>query len=343
MTMDTRKQSSQHWTVRFLAVAIVSVILMPANIQAQDRSVQPLVDRLDRLERDIRTLNVQNSRQESEPLTIPASPPVRGISNSGFAFINERLSALESGLRTATGRSEEMAHQLDSFVQRLDKLVSDIDYRLSTLAQSAVPAPAGQANVVSQSAMVDPAPGLIQSPPSPARLAGMLGTIPEVDLEAFQSTRGVAAARPVPVAKFESQVGAVDAVLPVGTPQEQYDFALSFLFKHKYEAAEKALGQFLVVHPSHRLAGNARYWFGETFYVRENYARAAAVFLEGFQKEPKGRKAPDALLKLGMSLANLEKLTEACAAFNKLLVEFLDASPNLLAIEVRERKRARCS
>ena len=353
MITDTHKQLLRHWPARVLALTVMGVILMPMTTRAQDRSVQPLIDRLDRLERDIRTLNLQNSRGESAPLTSSAaldSPPAGGstLSNAGFARINERLSAMEGDLRTVTGRGEEMAHQLDAIEQRLDKLVSDIDYRLSTLERSASVAPNGQGGGVSPSAAVDPALGPVQSlAPLGARTSGTLGTIPQEDLEAFQSTRGVAEATPSPVAAADpqaaAQVAAVHSVLPQGTPQEQYAFARSFLFKQQYEEAEKALGQFIEAHPSHALTGNARYWLGETFYVRDNFARAAAVFLEGFQKEPRGSKAPDTLLKLGMSLTNLEKAKEACAAFNKLRTEFPDASPNIRDIAARERERARCS
>ena len=57
--------------------------------------------------------------------------------------------------------------------------------------------------------------------------------------------------------------------------------------------------------PNHQLAGNAQYWFAETFRIRQLYVDAASTYLEGYQKYPKSEKAPDNLLKLGVSLVQI--------------------------------------
>ena len=67
--------------------------------------------------------------------------------------------------------------------------------------------------------------------------------------------------------------------------------------------------------PQDYLAGNAQYWMGETYYVRGRYQDAAVTFAEGYQKYPTNSKAPDNLLKLGMSLGQLGKKADACVAF----------------------------
>ena len=71
---------------------------------------------------------------------------------------------------------------------------------------------------------------------------------------------------------------------------------------------------FIQRYPNDSLAGNAQYWLGETYYVRKDYNNAAAVFAEGYQKYPKGGKAADNLLKLGMALGQLGQKTDACRA-----------------------------
>lgn len=347
MTTDTHWKPFGLRTSWLFALVVVGALLVPLATQAQDRTVQALMDRIDRLERDIRTLNVQMSRGGSAPLPASATPLTGGneISNAGAARINDRLSVLESDLRTQTGRNEQIVHRLDSIESRLDKLVSDIDYRLSALERSAVAAPPAANGLSNASAAAEPGPSSVAQLPLPgATQPGVLGSMPQSDLEKFQSNVGVPSSPPPsqPAASGQ-QVAAVTSGLPQGTPQEQYAFARSFLFKQQYGEAERALSQFLEAHPSHALSGNARYWLGETFYVRDDFARAAGSFLEGYQKEPKGSKAPDTLLKLGMSLTNLDKAKEACAAFNKLRAEFPDASPNIQDIASRERQRANCS
>ncbi|MDP6259764.1 MAG: tetratricopeptide repeat protein, partial [Rhodospirillales bacterium] len=75
---------------------------------------------------------------------------------------------------------------------------------------------------------------------------------------------------------------------------------------------------------------------------RANYRDAAEAFLRGFQQAPKGPKAPDTLLMLGKSLANLKKQSDACATFSKLTQDYPDASANIKKQLKRESGRTGC-
>ena len=135
---------------------------------------------------------------------------------------------------------------------------------------------------------------------------------------------------------------AARGVLPEGTPKERYDYAFSLLRKTNYDEAEIALAEFLESHPDDPLAGNARYWLAESFYVRRQYVQAAEAFVAGYQAAPTGPKAPDMLLKLGMSMSNLDKKQEACASFGKLLKDFPDAPGRILSKVTFESKKIGC-
>ena len=135
----------------------------------------------------------------------------------------------------------------------------------------------------------------------------------------------------------------VPSLLPQGTPREQYNHAFDLLRQANYDKAEMALLEFVKLHPKEPLVSNARYWLGETYYVRAAYVQAAEVFLEGYQTNPKGPKAPDSLLKLGMSLGGLDKKREACAAFNKLIKDFPKISAGVKNTVTREKQKYGCS
>ena len=109
------------------------------------------------------------------------------------------------------------------------------------------------------------------------------------------------------------------------SPEEVYQRAYNILSKGNYEAAEVAFIEFIKDYSDHNLTSNAYYWLGETFYVRKNYQLAAYNFAAGYKKFPRGSKAADQLLKLGISLYTLNKNTEACATFIKLDEEFSNA------------------
>ena len=69
--------------------------------------------------------------------------------------------------------------------------------------------------------------------------------------------------------------------------------------------------------PKHPLAGNAQYWLGETYYARREYQNAMVAFAEGYKVYKTSPKGPDNLLKLGITLAVLNKKQEACAVFQR--------------------------
>ena len=134
-----------------------------------------------------------------------------------------------------------------------------------------------------------------------------------------------------------------DTCAAPGTPKSQYDYALSLMLgQQDFAAAERALKAFVEQHPQDDLTGNAQYWLGETYYVRRSYQNAAFAFAEGYQRYPKNRKAPDSLLKLGMSLSRMGKRKEACTAFSRFLSKYTRANDRLKARIDRERRQAKC-
>lgn len=129
--------------------------------------------------------------------------------------------------------------------------------------------------------------------------------------------------------------------LPAGSVKEQYEYAFN-LVRTDYAQAEVALKEFMAKHPSDPLVGNAQYWLGETYYVRHDFQQAAVAFLNVYQKFPKNPKAPDSLLKLGLSLSGLGKKPEACAALAKLGKDFPDAAETLKRRATAERGKLGC-
>ncbi|MCG8510939.1 MAG: tol-pal system protein YbgF [Rhodospirillales bacterium] len=328
---------------------------------AADADLKPLMDRLSRLERDIRTLyqgGVPAAGQAAGAASAPSS------ADPAIARFEVRLTNLESELRSATGRAEEVSHMLEQINQRLDKLIGDVDYRLSVLEKSQTQMRAQMQTGGTTAGPTQPSVATVSTPPGVDRIGttpqgpqfatppGSLGTLSQRDLQRFEQSQAggpapaaqvaSAPAAPAPSPEPAAQAAAQVAVLPEGSAKDQYTYAFGLLRQTRYDDAEVALRAFLKLHGDHALSGNARYWLGETFYVRADYVKAAEVFLEGFQSSPKGPKAPDTLLKLGMSLARLEKTREACAAFDKLAADYTDAPTNILRLVERERSRNAC-
>jgi tol-pal system protein YbgF len=292
------------------AVALAMSAAAP-TARAQDTSLKGLLDRVERLQRDLNTL--QRHVYRGEPPPAAASTGGAEVPSTQAARIEVRLSQFETELRALTGQAEEQSFRINQMAQRLDSLVVDLDLRLQALEAGAV----GLATDTEEPESAAAAPGAAQ----PAWDEGpkTLGTVSEGGLAA---------------AKGSGQ--------EAGTPKQQYDHAFDLLHQADYQGAERALAAFLDQYPSDPLAGNAKYWLGETYYVRGQYAEAAVAFAEGYQSYPDSVKAPDNLLKLGKSLAALDQTADACGTFAELLKRYGGAAPTILQQAKSEQKRLSC-
>ena len=354
----------------WVGLTLAVTVLLPQHAFAQDalsaQNSGVLMDRIDRLERDIRTLNQQIARNPgatassvNSPIAASGSqPPVQFNENDGtLSRVMVRLDALESEVRAATGQSESLSFRIDQLAQNLDKLMVDLDYRLARLEggspASAAPTPSAAPPTlgVSKEGAMPPiedqavavGDGTVSKDGTfvPANKdANVLGVLSKSKLDAIVDKDSQAASTAEQAAASPSSSSS--PALPEGSVQDQYRFAFDLTRQARYDEAEVAFKAFLDAHGKDDLANNARYWLAETYYVRTRFKEAAQAFFESYQNAPKGPKAADSLLKLGMSMAGLEKTSEACATFGKLRKEFSPLKPELEQALDREVKRAGC-
>ncbi len=131
-------------------------------------------------------------------------------------------------------------------------------------------------------------------------------------------------------------------VLPDGGPQIQYNFAYNFVLNGLFPEAQSAFEAFIEAHPDDPLAGNSQYWIGETFFARGQFESASRAFARGFERYPDSSKVTDNLLKLGISLARLDRDQNACDTFNMLLDDFPQAPNSVRERATRERSLLPC-
>jgi tol-pal system protein YbgF len=136
--------------------------------------------------------------------------------------------------------------------------------------------------------------------------------------------------------------GALATLAPSQTPRDEYDLAYGYVLRKDYALAEDAFRSFLSKYPDDRLVGDATYWLGESMFQRQRFRDAAEAFLNVSTKYESIAKAPDALLRLGQSLAALGEKDAACASLGEVLRKFPRASAGVKQGVEREQKRVRC-
>ena len=259
-------------------------------------------NRLDRIEREITDLQ----RQSYGAGPSAGVPTPLGGSGAAAADAQSRIFELEEQVRRLNGSLEEISHRVDQMSRDLQLFKADTDLRFQDGAGGA------------------PASGAM----APVDDDETGGSGPAAD----EGTLGAAPVSAPPVA----------AVLPNGTPEVQYDFAIDLMKRGQYDQARAAFVEFLQLHPKHTLAGNAQYWLGETYYAQNRHKEAGDAFLTGYTTYASSNKAPDSLLKLGMSLAALGNKDAACTVWSELGSRFPQASPAVVARNKLEREKAGC-
>ena len=168
-----------------------------------------------------------------------------------------------------------------------------------------------------------------------------MGSISYKDTETKETTQAIQSVETtssIVTETFEAEQN----ILPMSTPEKQYEFATSFLKVGDYGMAERAFREFVTNNAEHKLAGNAQYWYAETFRIRQLYTDAASAYLEGYQKYPKSEKAPINLLKLGVSLVQIGEKDQGCLMIAGVKKQYPNATQSVLQKAKYEEKKFEC-
>ena len=246
-----------------------------------------------------------------------------------------KLSEIEHQFQMLTNKFEEINFKLDKLSRRVSKVQADNQIRFQQLENGKIISnnEDGKLTSVSKSDDEKILPG--SSEPQD------LGSISYKDTETNlleQQTQSIETSASVVTEDFESK----EKLLPDDTPEKQYEFATSFLKVGDYNTAERAFKEFIDNNPEHKLAGNAQYWYAETFRIRQLYTDAASAYLEGYQKYPKSDKGPINLLKLGVSLVQIGEKDQGCLMITGVKKQYPKANQSVLQKAKYEEKKFEC-
>jgi tol-pal system protein YbgF len=297
--------------MRSLAAAVMSLAIAAAPASAQTLGSRApsdgnaaLIARLERLEQQIADLQ-----------GVVAAVETLAKNNSGGG----------SGYATAGGGSSEQ-------VRQLSEQIADLTQRLERLE-------AGNAGE-----------GSARPPAGRSRQGSGYGASPATGFEDKEQlppltpSQGQAASYANrPQQSYEPAGAPPRPAAPSPPARALFDQAAGAYHRREYSAAETYFQEFLNQYPGDAQAGSAQYWLGETAFATGEYKTAADRFLKTFTAYPTNERAPDALLKLAISLRRLGNDTEACATLTELARRYPRASQPVQKSADTEKKRANCS
>ena len=245
-----------------------------------------------------------------------------------------KLSEIENQFQQLTNKFEEINFKLDKLSNRLSKVQADNQIRFQDLEKGLVTD--GTDRKISQKTdelKNNNLPGSSQ----PQDLGSVSYKDTETN-ETSQKIQSVDTTATIVTETFQTE----EKILPNEDPKKQYDFAVSFLKVGDYSTAERAFREFVLLNPEHDLAGNAQYWYAETFRIRQLYTDAASAYLEGYQKYPKGEKAPVNLLKLGVSMVQIGEKDQGCKMINGVEKQYPNANQSVIQKAKYESQKFEC-
>jgi tol-pal system protein YbgF len=317
-------------------------------------------------ERDGNFLDNLFSRGEgnSQPQQMP---PGRGVAQAD-ADVSVRIDRIEGALRQLTGQIEQLQYQNQQLQAQLQRMQGggapaaqpQPQYQPPQGRPTQLPPPAaapGRRSDVfdpSQDPNAPGAPRTLGNQTASAASAPVVNDAPvgapggrdagaPLDLSTMSANTGVAPADAPPAPPRMAQPNTQLATLPPSAkPQDEYDLAYGYVLHKDYGLAEQAFNDFLRKYPNERLVPDATYWLGEAQFQQQRYSEAAKSFLNVLTKHEQAGKAPDSLLRLGQSLAALNKKEAACATLAEVGRKYPKASASIKRNVAAEQKRVHC-
>ncbi len=313
-----------------VGVLFVTYLFLPSHLIADNHNIYETVEQL---QKDIKTLEravysgstILNNEMNNTDISL--DPNSEDVLTRHLL----KLTEIETQFQNLTNRFEEINFKIDKLSNRLSKVQADNQIRFQDLENASITN--DDERTLAQNSKDKILPGSSQPQD--------LGSISYKDTntnEIVQQTQSIDTTATVITETFQAE----EKILPSEAPENQYEFATSFLKVGDYSTAERAFREFVQTNPEHKLAGNAQYWYAETFRIRQLYTDAASAYLEGYQKYPKGEKAPVNLLKLGVSMVQIGEKDQGCKMINGVEKQYPDANQSVIQKAKYESQKFEC-
>jgi len=312
-------------------IFLVLFILSFSFLRVYGEESESILKQLKILQEDIKTLEKAVYSQDVK--TTSSTSDLSSVGNDVLTKHLLKLSELEEQFKNLTNNFEEINFKLDKLSNRITKIQKDNQMRFQDLEQSG------------QNQYSDSGSKKKKKLPGSGELTD-LGQALEIGVDEseketeqqIQKTQSIESVGTVITETAER----AEKILPDSSPEEQYKFAVSFIKVGDYDTAELALREFVDNNSQHKLAGNAQYWYGETFRVRQLYQDAATAYLDGYKKYPKSKKAPVNLLKLGVMLVQIGEKEQGCSMILGIKDQYPEANQSIIQKAEYEKKKFNC-
>jgi TolA-binding protein len=281
--------------------------------------------RLKKVESEVRALQRKvfpgsGDKYFTPEISAPAPTPAAGPppATSALSDVLIRMEAVEAQVARLTGQVEQNTNR-----------ITQLEAKMASVGASAVvPAPAEAAPPAASqsnlSAMTGGASSPKPAPTAPAQLAGAK-----------------------PATAPSSRLQAVSAIVKPSTgdaAEDEYSYGFRLWEAKFYPEAQQQLKLFLEKHPNSPRASWGRNLLGRAYLEDGNALEAAKWFVQNYQTDKRGERAPDSLLYLGVAMKELKDTKRACIALSEFGTTYAaEAAGRLKSTYDSTRNGLKCS
>ncbi len=243
--------------------------------------------------------------------------PEENAGGEQTAKLQWQLSQMQEMMRNMNGKIEQLEHDMVQMANHMKRFIADSQFRLQEMEKNKNAPPSTEPKII--------------------------GKIIDKEVESSKTHIDRMLIGEDPLLKGEPTLPDPQKKEGSLTPRDIYGEAMDGLFAGQYDKARYGFAELLKKYPSNELAANAQYWLAETYYVKGKYRSAAKHFLKAYTEYSNSQKAPDSLLKLGMTLSALGEKKHACRTFAELEIKYPRLARSITQRVQIEKKRNKCA
>ena len=216
--------------------------------------------------------------------------------------INQKLLLLESNIKNITS----LAYNLEFSLKRIERYLE-----LSSIQEKNNSKNVSNSNNKKEYKSVDKTQ--IKQESLNPKTKNVLGFIKETDNEKAEGKDQLA---------IKNNNTEKNSFLPIGTAEENFNYALDLASQLDFENAETAFKEFLKIHKNSSKVADAQYWLGRVYFAQKKFEEAAIALAEFNSVFPNDPRFQETTLLIAESAVNFAPKDQLCDILNQSL-EFM--------------------
>ncbi len=283
----------------FILFCLLSSLAFSQSIDGLKEIVKLQQDKISSIEDNLKKLIGSVEEQSNQNKSNPNAQLIENQINE----INQKLILLENNIKNITN----LSYNLDFALKRIERYLE-----LSSIQEKDNTKNVSNLNNKNEY-KIDKKPEIKQESLN-TDTTGVLGYIKEIDNENLKNTKKV-------VNNQNKKTDAV-ALLPKGTAEENFNYALDLASQLDFENAEKAFKEFLKKHKESKKVADAQYWLGRVYFAQKKFEEAAIALAEFNSVFPNDSRFQETTLLIAESAVNFAPKDQLCDILKQSL-EFM--------------------